>query len=165
MHIPVEKIGEVIGPGGKIIREIISKTGAAVDVEDDGTVNISGADRESVDQAIAWIKGLTREVKVDEVFEGTVKRIQPFGAFVEIGPGKEGLVHVSQMSTQYVANPNDVVSVGQKVKVRVREIDERGRINLSMLFGEDAKRAPRSYQRKPLRSSHRRPPSRRRFSR
>jgi polyribonucleotide nucleotidyltransferase len=165
LHIPVERIGEVIGPGGKIIREIISKTGAAVDVEDDGTVNISGVDRKAVDQAIAWIEGLTREVKVDEVFEGTVKRIQPFGAFVEISPGKEGLVHVSQMSSQYVANPNDLVSLGQKVKVRVREIDDMGRINLSMLFGDDAKLSRRP---PPARSRPRgaqRPSRYRRFSR
>jgi polyribonucleotide nucleotidyltransferase len=165
LHIPVEKIGEVIGPGGRVIREIIEKTGAAVDVEDDGTVNISGADRKSVDQAIAWIEGLTREVEVGETFEGTVKRIQPFGAFVEIAPGKEGLVHVSQMSTKYVADPNDVLSVDQKVKVRVREVDDMGRINLSMLFGEDAKRAPRPRQRRPSKTPSRRPPPRRRFSR
>jgi polyribonucleotide nucleotidyltransferase len=165
LHVPVEKIGEVIGPGGRIIREIISKTGAAVDVEDDGTVNISGADKQSVDQAVAWIEGLIKEVEAGEVFEGTVKRIQPFGAFVEIAPGKEGLVHVSQMSTQYVSDPNDVVKAGQKVKVRVREIDDMGRINLSMLFGEDAKRAPNPRQRKPVRNSRHRPPSRRRFSR
>ena len=164
LHIPVDKIGEVIGPGGRIIREIIEKTGATVDVEDDGTINISGADKKSVDQAIAWIEGLTREVEVGEVFEGTVKRVQPFGAFVEIAPGKEGLVHISQMSTEYVADPNEAVSVDQKVKVRVREIDDLGRINLSMLFGEDAKRADMSRPREQSRSP-RRPSSRRGFSR
>lgn len=166
LHIPVEKIGEVIGPGGRTIREIIEKTGAAVDIEDDGTVNISGTDKESVDQAIAWIKGLTREIKAGETFEGTVRRIQPFGAFVEIGPGKEGLVHVSQMSTKYVSDPKKVVSIGQKVKVRVREVDERGRINLSMLFGEDIKPPREPFRRKPhLRSSTSRPSRPRRFSR
>jgi polyribonucleotide nucleotidyltransferase len=85
-----------------------------------------------------WVKGLVREVQVGEVFEGEVKRILPFGAFVEVLPGKEGMVHVSKMSTGFVKDPNDIVKIGQTVKVRVAEIDEQGRINLSMLFGEDA---------------------------
>jgi len=136
VHVPVEKIGEVIGPGGKIIRKIIAETGANVEVEDDGTVNVSALDKSSVDKAIAWIDGLTREVKAGEEFEGTVKRIQPFGAFVEVLPGKEGLVHVSRMAQGYVANPADIVKIGQKVKVKVNEIDDMGRINLTMLFGE-----------------------------
>ncbi|MCL5438354.1 MAG: polyribonucleotide nucleotidyltransferase [Patescibacteria group bacterium] len=137
-RVPVEKIGEVIGPGGRVIRNIIAETGATVDVEDDGTVTISGTSEESVAKAIDWVKGLTREITAGEVFDGTVKRILPFGAFVEVLPGKEGMVHVSQMSTGFVKNPSDVVTIGQKVKVRVSEIDEQGRINLSMLFGEDA---------------------------
>lgn len=142
VKIPVEKIGEVIGPGGKMIRQIISSTGATVDVEDDGSVMISGVDKTAVQQAVDWVTGLTRDVTVNEEFEGEVKRILPFGAFVEILPGKEGMVHVSQMSTTYVGNPNDVVKLGQKVRVRVMEIDDQHRINLSMLFGEDAKKAP-----------------------
>lgn len=132
VHVPVEKIGEVIGPGGKVIRNIIAETGATVDVEDDGTVSISGTTQESLKKAVDWVKGLTREVTVGEMFEGEVKRILPFGAFVEILPGKEGMVHVSQMREGFVRNPNEVVSIGQKVKVRVSEIDEQGRINLSM---------------------------------
>lgn len=135
LHIPVEKIGEVIGPGGRVIRSIIAETGATVDVEDDGTVTVSGTTEESVAKAVERVKGLTREVAVGEEFEGTVKRILPFGAFVEILPGKEGMVHVSQMSTGFVKNPADVVKIGQKAKVRVFEIDDQGRINLSMLFG------------------------------
>jgi polyribonucleotide nucleotidyltransferase len=138
VKIPVEKIGEVIGPGGKVIKNIIATTGAQVDVEDDGTVAISGTDSEAVKKAVEWIKGLVREVGVGEVFEGEVKRILPFGAFVEVLPGKEGMVHVSKMSTEFVKDPNDIVKIGQKVKVRVAEIDEQGRVNLSMLFGEDA---------------------------
>lgn len=134
LHIPTEKIGEVIGPGGRIIRNIIAETGATVDVDDDGSVTVSGTTEESVKKAIDWIQGLTREVMVGETFEGVVKRILPFGAFVEILPGKEGMVHVSQMSQGFVKNPNDVVSIGQKVKVKVIEIDEQGRINLSMLL-------------------------------
>ena len=138
VKIPVEKIGEVIGPGGKVIKNIIATTGAQVDVEDDGSVAISGTSDEAVQKAVDWVKGLTREVTVGEEFEGEVKRILPFGAFVELLPGKEGMVHVSKMSTEYVKDPNDVVQIGQTVKVRVVEIDEQGRINLSMLFGQDA---------------------------
>lgn len=136
IHVPVEKIGEVVGPRGKIIRQITSETGAAVDIEDDGTVNVSAPEKSSVERAIAWIQSLIREVKAGEIFEGEVKRIQPFGAFVEVLPGKEGLVHVSRMAHEYVADPNKIVKVGQKVKVQVSEIDDKGRINLSMVFGE-----------------------------
>ncbi len=139
VKIPVEKIGEVIGPGGKVIKNIIATTGATVDVEDNGSVAISGTSEEAVQKAVDWVKGLTREVVPGEVFEqGEVKRILPFGAFVEILPGKEGMVHVSKMSTEFVNDPSEVVEVGQKVKVRVVEIDDQGRINLSMLFGPDA---------------------------
>jgi polyribonucleotide nucleotidyltransferase len=137
VKIPVEKIGEVIGPGGKTIKNIIATTGATVDVEDDGSVAISGTTEESVQKAIDWVKGLVRELTVGESFEGEVKRILPFGAFVEVLPGKEGMVHVSKMSTEFVKDPNDVVKIGQKVKVRVVEIDEQGRVNLSMLTGEE----------------------------
>lgn len=142
VKIPVEKIGEVIGPGGKMIRNIIAVTGAQVDVDDDGSVAISGPDEESVKKAVTWVEGLTHEVKVGEEYEGEVKRMLPFGAFVEILPGKEGMVHVSQMATGFVNTPEDVVQLGQKVKVRVIEIDDQRRVNLSMLFGEDAKNAP-----------------------
>jgi polyribonucleotide nucleotidyltransferase len=138
VKIPVEKIGEVIGPGGKVIKNIIASTGATVDVEDDGSVAISGTSEEAVRKAVEWVTGLVREVQPGEAFEGEVKRILPFGAFVEILPGKEGMVHVSKMSTEFVNDPNEVVKIGQKVKVRVAEIDDQGRINLSMLFGEDA---------------------------
>ena len=140
VKIPVEKIGEVIGPGGKMIKNIIATTGATVDVEDDGSVAVSGTSEEAVQKAIEWVKGLVREVKQGEEFEGEVKRILPFGAFVEVLPGKEGMVHVSKMSTEFVKDPNDVVKIGQKVKVRVVEIDDQGRVNLSMLFGADAEK-------------------------
>jgi len=134
VHVPVEKIGEVIGPGGKIIRKIIAETGATVEVEDDGSVSISAPDQESVTKAVAWVESLVKEVKAGEIYEGTVARIQPFGAFVEILPGKDGLVHVSRMSTEFVNDPNDFVKLGQKVQVRVTEIDDLGRINLSMVL-------------------------------
>lgn len=147
LQVPVDKIGEVIGPGGRMIRKIIEETGCNVEIEDDGHVNISGTNQEGVDKAVKTVEGLTHEVKPGEEFEGTVKRVQPFGAFVEIMPGKEGLVHVSQMSTDFVDDPGKLVSVGQKVKVRVTEIDELKRINLSMLFGDDIKKAkPREFR-------------------
>ncbi len=138
IKIDPEKIGGLIGPGGKMIKSIIATTGAQVDVEDDGSVSISAIDEESVKKATEWIEGLTHELTPGEEFEGTVKRLLNFGAFVEVLPGKEGLVHVSEMSTEYVKDPADVVEIGQKVKVRVKEIDDQGRVNLSMLFGEDA---------------------------
>ncbi|MCL4418895.1 polyribonucleotide nucleotidyltransferase [Patescibacteria group bacterium] len=143
IKIPVEKIGELIGPGGKIIRNIIAQTGAAVDVEDDGTVSISAIEEEAVKKAMEWVKSLVREIKVGETFEGVVKRILPFGAFVEVLPGKEGMVHVSQMGQGFVKNPSDVVSIGQKVKVKVFEIDEQGRVNLTMKFGEEGENQSR----------------------
>ena len=140
VQVPVDKIGEVIGPGGRVIKSIIATTGATVDVEDDGIVTISGTDIEAVAKAVDWVKGIVREVKVGEIFEeAQVKRILPFGAFVEFLPGKEGMVHVSKMKEGFVRNPLDVVAIGQKVKVKVVEIDDQGRTNLSMLFGEGGK--------------------------
>ncbi len=132
IKVPVEKIGDVIGPGGRTIRKIIAETGAQVEVEDDGSISISGTEESSVRAAAERIEALTKEVAAGEIYEGEVKRIQPFGAFVEILPGKEGLVHVSDMREEFVRNPNEVVKLGDKVKVRVKEIDELGRINLSM---------------------------------
>jgi polyribonucleotide nucleotidyltransferase len=140
INIPQEKIGEVIGPGGKIIRQIINQTECDINVNDAGLVTITGMDNEKVDMAKKWISGIVKEVQPEEVYQGLVKRILPFGAFVEILPGKEGLVHISQMSVDYVSDPNSVVTIGQAVTVRVMEIDDQGRINLSMLFGEDAKK-------------------------
>jgi len=140
VKIPTEKIGEVIGPGGKIIRNIIATTGATVDVNDDGSVFISGPDAESVAKAVAWVEGLTHDVGIGEEFEGKVTRILPFGAFVEILPGKEGMVHVSQMSTGFVDDPSQVVAIGDTIKVRVMEVDDQRRVNLSMLFGDDAQK-------------------------
>jgi len=134
LHVDQDKIGEIIGPGGRMIRKLIEETGTNIEVEDDGTINISGIDDVSVAAAIDKINGLTQEAEVGQVYEGVVKRIQPFGAFVEILPGKEGLVHVSQMGDGFVDDPAKVVSLGQKVKVKLVEIDERGRINLTMLL-------------------------------
>lgn len=138
IKIDPEKIGGLIGPGGKMIKSIIATTGAEVNVEDDGSVSISAVDDQAVKKAVDWIEGLTHELTPGEVYEGTVKRMLTFGAFIEILPGKEGMVHVSEMSTEYVKDPADVLTLGQVVKVRVKEIDDQGRVNLSMLFGEDA---------------------------
>jgi polyribonucleotide nucleotidyltransferase len=139
IHVPQEKIGEVIGPGGRVIRRLIEETGASIEVQDDGSVNVSGVDEKSVESALNQIKGLVQDAEVGQTYEGEVKRIQPFGAFVEILPGKEGLVHVSQMSEEFVDDPSTVVSIGQKVSVKVMEIDEKGRINLTMLLNGEKK--------------------------
>lgn len=147
--IPVDKIGEVIGPGGRMIRRIITETGATVDVEDDGSVMISSKTAESLEKAVSWVKNLTTEPEVGQLYEGTVTRILNFGAFVEIFPGREGLVHVSQMSRDYVNSPEDVVAIGDHVTVKVHEIDDMGRVNLTMLLDSNPEdrepRAPRSY--------------------
>ena len=140
IKIPQDKIGELIGPGGRVIRAVIAETGAQIDVDDDGRVSISAMTDEVVDKAFARVEGLTKEVKPGEIYEGEVKRIQPFGAFIEILLGKEGMVHVSDMREDYVSDPSEIVKVGDKVKVRVKEIDDLGRINLSMLLDGDKKR-------------------------
>jgi len=146
VKVPVEKIGEVIGPGGRMIKKIIAETGAQVEVEDDGTVNLSGMDEAAVAAAAQRVEALVKEVVPGEIYEGEVKRIQPFGAFVEILPGKDGLVHVSDMAEGFVQNPEDVVTLGQKVQVRVKEIDDLGRINLSMNL-DPAKDKPKEERR------------------
>ncbi len=133
IQIPPKKIGELIGPGGKTIKRLIDETDCAINVEDDGTVSISGMNEEDVNQAVEGIKALTREVEVGEEFDGEVKRVEPFGAFVEFLPGKQGLVHVSKMSDRYVEDAQKVLDVGQKVKVKLLKIDDRGRYDLKLL--------------------------------
>lgn len=132
IRIPVEKIREVIGPGGKMIHEIIEKTGATVDIEQDGLVFCTSTSQESVDKAVEWIKNLTREVTVGEMFQGKVTRILDFGAFVEILPKHEGLVHISEFADFRINRVEDAVEIGQTVPVKVIGIDELGRINLSV---------------------------------
>lgn len=138
LQIPVEKIGELIGPGGKIIKNIIATSGAEVDVEDDGFVTITGTNEEQVAKALGMVEGITKDVNPGEVYEGEVKRILPFGAFVEFLPGKEGMVHVSKMAHGFVNSPEEVVSIGQKVTVKILEIDDQGRINLTMILDDSA---------------------------
>jgi polyribonucleotide nucleotidyltransferase len=130
---PQDKIGEIIGPGGKNIRNLIARTGTDINVGDDGKVTISGVDRKKVEEAAQHIENITRQVEPGEQFEGEVKRILPFGAFVEILPGKEGMVHVSKMGPGFVKDPSQVVKLGETVKVEVLQIDNQGRINLKLL--------------------------------
>ena len=138
-HIKPEEIGMLIGPGGKNINGIIGRTGAQIDIEDDGMVMVSSMDSEAIKKALEEIEGMFKKVQPGEEYEGKVVRIAPFGAFVEILPGKDGLVHVSQMAPQRVEDPSDIVSEGQTVKVRVVDVDAMGKIGLSMLFGDDRK--------------------------
>ncbi len=142
LNIKKAQIGEVIGAGGKVIRQIIEQTGAEIDIDDEGKVIIAAVKLDGLEKAVKWIDSLTRDIELGEVFEtATVQRVVDFGAFVEFLPGREGLVHVSKMSTQFVKNPGDIVKEGDTVKVRVDTIDEVGRIGLSMLFGEDINKA------------------------
>ena len=137
IQINPEKIREVVGPGGRTINEIIGETGAAIDIQPNGLIYVISEKEEAVKKAIAWIKNITREVKVGEVFQGKVKRILDFGAFVEILPGQEGLVHISQLAPFRVRKVEDIVKVGDIVPVKVISIDEQGRINLSLKEARD----------------------------
>ncbi|OXM84718.1 polyribonucleotide nucleotidyltransferase [Paenibacillus rigui] len=131
MHINPDKIRDVIGAGGKIINKIIEETGVKIDIEQDGRVFIASSNQAMNEKARQIIEGIVKEVVVGETYLGTVKRVEKFGAFVEILPGKEGLVHISQLSTERVAKTEDVVAVGDTITVKVTEIDQQGRVNLS----------------------------------
>jgi polyribonucleotide nucleotidyltransferase len=131
VKIPTEKIGALIGPGGKNIRRIIEETGAQVDVEDDGSVFISGTDAAGVKRAQSMVGASSAEVEIGKTYTGKVTRIMDFGAFVEVLPGKEGLVHISQLDTKRVEKVDDVVKEGEEVTVKCVEIDQQGRVNLS----------------------------------
>ena len=131
LTIPVDRIRDVIGSGGKIINKIISETGVKMDVEEDGHVYIATPDEEAAQRAKKWVEELTHEVQVGETYLGKVTRLMKFGVFVEILPGKEGMVHVSQLATRRVEKPEDVVHEGDEIMVKVTEIDDKGRIILS----------------------------------
>jgi polyribonucleotide nucleotidyltransferase len=131
LKINTEKIGELIGPGGKTIKAIIAATGASIDIKDDGTVLVGSVDAAKSSAAIEMIKAITNDVEVGKIYSGKVKRIMPFGVFVEIAPKKEGLVHVSELSATFVKKVEDIVKVGDEFKVKVIGVDELGRINLS----------------------------------
>ncbi|MDQ3008722.1 MAG: S1 RNA-binding domain-containing protein, partial [bacterium] len=147
--IPADRIGELIGPGGKMIKSIIEQTGTEIDVDEDedrgvGLVNISSPDQEKIDAAVEIITGMMRELVIGDEFDGEVVRIEAYGAFVNFLPGKDGLIHVSNMSTEYVADPSTIVKLGDIVKVRVLEIQDDGKIKLTMLTAEqEAAKPPR----------------------
>jgi len=142
ISIPVDKIREVIGSGGKVIREIVEKTGAKIDISDDGTVKIASANGESIKAAMNWIKSITSEPEVNQIYDGTVVKVVDFGAFVNFFGSKDGLVHISQLAPRRVQKVTDVVKEGDKVKVKLLGFDDRGKVRLSMkvvdqVTGED----------------------------
>jgi len=132
MTIPVDKIRDVIGTGGKVIREIVAETGAKVDVSDDGTIKIASPDQASIEAARKWIHSLTAEPEVGEIYQGTVVKVVDFGAFVNFFGPKDGLVHISQLAPRRVAQVSDVVKEGDKVWVKLLGFDDRGKVRLSM---------------------------------
>jgi len=132
LSIPVDKIREVIGSGGKVIREIVEKTGAKIDISDDGTVKVASAKAESIKAAINWIKSIASDPEVGHIYEGTVVKVMDFGAFVNFFGAKDGLVHISQLAQRRVQKTTDVVKEGDKVKVKLLGFDERGKVRLSM---------------------------------
>lgn len=132
IQIHPEQIKVVIGKGGETINGIIDETGVKIDIDQEGNVSIASPDAAMIQRAIDIILELTHVVEVGNVYEGTVRRIEKFGAFVEVAKGKDGLVHISEIAHERTKNVEDVLSLGQKVKVKVTEIDEKGRVNLSM---------------------------------
>ena len=151
LHIHPDKIRDLIGPGGKTIRKIQEETGCQIDIEDDGKVFLATVDEEAMERAVAMIRDLTESVEVGRIYKGKVVRIMPFGAFVEILPRQDGLVHISQLADQRVNRVEDVVNIGDEIMVKVTEIDDRARVNLSRkqaiteLAGKDANgRGPNS---------------------
>lgn len=132
IKINPEKIGALIGPGGKVINEIIASTGVQIDIDDDGTVFITSEKEEGMARALALVKQITREIKPGELIEGKVTRVLGFGAMIEVGPRQEGLVHVSELAPWRVDNVTDILNVGDVVTVKVKDIDDQGRVNLTL---------------------------------
>ncbi len=132
INIPKDKIREVIGSGGKVIREICEVTGAKIDIEDDGTIKVAAVDASAAQAAINWIKGIVAEPEVGVVYDGKVVKIMDFGAFVNFLGSRDGLVHISELAPQRVKTVGDVVNVGDQVKVKVLGMDDRGKVKLSM---------------------------------
>ena len=149
--IPTDKIREVIGTGGKVIREIVEKTGAKVNIEDDGTVKVASSDGESIRAAINWIKSIASDPEVGQIYEGTVVKVMEFGAFVNFFGAKDGLVHISQLASNRVQKTSDVVKEGDKVRVKLLGFDDRGKTRLSMkavdqATGEDLEAKPQKVE-------------------
>jgi polyribonucleotide nucleotidyltransferase len=138
MKIPTDKIREVIGTGGKVIREIVEKTGAKINIEDDGTIKIASSDGAQIEAAIKWIRSITDEAEVGAIYQGTVVKTADFGAFVNFFGAKDGLVHISQLAAERVAKTTDVVKEGDKVWVKLLGFDERGKVRLSMKVVDQA---------------------------
>jgi polyribonucleotide nucleotidyltransferase len=171
--IPVEKIGAVIGPGGKVIRDMTAKTGASIDIDDDGTITVASVEVEGAEKALEMINQIIADVEVGKIYKGRVTRLMNFGAFVEVLPGKEGLVHISALAPNHVKSVEDVVKVGDEIQVKCVEIDNQNRVNLSKVAaerelglipdtGEEPPRRPRDAGRRgPRDSSQRRPRDRR----
>ena len=132
LHINPEKIRDVIGPGGKMINKIIDETGVSIDIEDDGSVFITSSNADGAKKAVEWIRNITRSVQAGEVFQGRVTRLMNFGAFAEVLPNQEGLIHISELADYRVERVEDIVKVGDIVTVKVKAIDDQGRINLTM---------------------------------
>ncbi len=132
LKIPTDKIREVIGTGGKVIREIVEKTGAKINIEDDGSVKVASANADSIKAAIAWIKSIASDPEPGTIYDGTVVKVMDFGAFVNFFGAKDGLVHISQLAANRVNKVTDVVKEGDKVKVKLLGMDERGKVRLSM---------------------------------
>jgi polyribonucleotide nucleotidyltransferase len=131
VKVKEDQVRTVIGSGGKNIRQIISETGVTINVEDDGTVTIASSDAEAAARAVAMVKWLTEEAEVGKIYRGTVKKILDFGAFVEILPGTDGLLHISQISKERIEKVTDVLHEGDEVMVKVLEVDRQGKIRLS----------------------------------
>src|SRR5437868_8701278 len=149
IKIPTDKIREVIGSGGKVIREIVEKTGAKINIEDDGTVKIASADGESIKAALKWIKGIVAEPEIGEIYDGKIVKVMDFGAFVNFFGPKDGLVHISELAPRRVGKVTDVVKEGDAVKVKLLGFADRGKVRLSMKqvdqqTGEDLSKKPQA---------------------
>ncbi len=132
LKIDPEKIGEVIGQRGKTINTIIEETGVKIDIDDDGRISVCGVDQAGIDKALKTIHSIVDPIEVGKIYEGKVVRIMNFGAFVELAPNKDGLIHISKLAKERVAKVEDVVNIGDEVKVKVLEIDRMGKISLSL---------------------------------
>jgi polyribonucleotide nucleotidyltransferase len=155
-NVDVEKIGAIIGPGGQNIRNISETSGTKVNIDDDGVITIFAKDgAKSAAKALDMIKAFVEEPEIGHVYEGQVKRIMDFGAFIEILPGKEGLCHISKLSSERVNSVEDVLKEGQKVKVRLIEIDRMGRLNLSIVDAENENWKNTHSERRPSREHSR----------
>ena len=132
INIDPQKIGDVVGKQGKVINKIIEETGVKIDINDDGSVNVCGTDEAMINRAVQIIKSIVTEIEPGMIFTGKVVRLMNFGAFVELAPGKDGMIHISKLSEKRVNTVEDVVNIGDEVTVKVIEVDKMGRINLSM---------------------------------